>query len=214
MNNLVILNKENIYTESQVVAEIFKKDHKNLLRDIRNLNCSEEFLRLNFEPSTYKLKGKLYPNYHITKDGFTFLGMGFNGKKYIPFKELYIQKFNEMEKMLIQQKLLRFECHQLTDNIKSIHEEPQFYHYSNEMNMINKIVLGMQAKKFRELHGLEKGQSIRPHLTPKQIKDIELLQHVDVGFVIAIPDFEDRKKALEKYYETRNRLQLKDNLDG
>jgi hypothetical protein len=118
-----------------------------------------------------------------------------------------------MERLLTQQKLLKFECRQLTDNIKSIHEEPQFYHYSNEMNMINKIVLGMQAKKFRELHGLEKGQSIRPYLTAKQIKDIELLQHVDVGFVIAIPDFEDRKKALEKYYKMKQQLLLKDNID-
>ena len=28
---------------SRVVAKYFGKDHKNVLRDIRNLECSEEF---------------------------------------------------------------------------------------------------------------------------------------------------------------------------
>ena len=38
------------------VAEVFEKEHKNVLRDIKNLECSPEFTALNFEPSTYKDK--------------------------------------------------------------------------------------------------------------------------------------------------------------
>lgn len=40
------------------VAETFGKDHKNILRDIRQLECSDEFRRLNFEQSEY-LKNSL-----------------------------------------------------------------------------------------------------------------------------------------------------------
>ena len=35
------------------IAETFEKEHKNVLRDIRELECSEEFRRLNFEQSEY-----------------------------------------------------------------------------------------------------------------------------------------------------------------
>ena len=39
--------------DSLVVADAFNKDHRNVIRDIRNLDCSEEFRQLNFEQSSY-----------------------------------------------------------------------------------------------------------------------------------------------------------------
>ena len=38
---------------SLVLAEMFGKKHKNVLQAIENLDCSEEFCRLNFAPSSY-----------------------------------------------------------------------------------------------------------------------------------------------------------------
>lgn len=35
------------------VAETFGKEHKHVLRDIRELGCSEEFRRPNFGPASY-----------------------------------------------------------------------------------------------------------------------------------------------------------------
>lgn len=43
-------NHDRARVDSRYVAQYFEKDHKNVLADIRNLNCSEEFLRLNFQP--------------------------------------------------------------------------------------------------------------------------------------------------------------------
>ena len=36
----------------------------------------------------------------MTRDGFTFLVMGFTGKVAAQFKEAYIEAFNEMEKAI------------------------------------------------------------------------------------------------------------------
>lgn len=59
--------------DSRYVAQYFEKEHKNVLADIRNLDCSEEFRRLNFQPSTYKNEqGKKQPCYYMTRDGFVF----------------------------------------------------------------------------------------------------------------------------------------------
>lgn len=61
---------------SLMVAKMFEKEHKNVLRDIANLDCSEDFRQLNFEPSTYKNEqGKKQPCYNMTRDGFVFLVM-------------------------------------------------------------------------------------------------------------------------------------------
>ena len=210
MNALVVASKEKIYTESHIVAEVFEKDHKHVLTAIRELaeTCSLEFSQPNFRPSTYKVRGKEYPCYHLTRDGFTMLAMGFTGEKAIQFKELYIKRFNEMENYLTSLRLARLEFRDLTDNIQLMHDPAMNYHYSNETNMINKIVLGMTAKQFREQHGIGEKESIRPHLTAQQIKDIEELQRVDTGFVVAVPDYQDRKDMLEKYYRKTRKIEL------
>lgn len=43
-------------TSSLDVAEYFGKRHDNVLQTIKNLDCSEEFRRLNFQESCYFLK--------------------------------------------------------------------------------------------------------------------------------------------------------------
>jgi len=208
MNELVISKKNSIFAESQIVASVFEKEHKHVLASIRELEttCSEEFWRSNFRLSNYKVRGKEYPCYHLTKDGFTMLAMGFTGEKAVQFKELYINKFNEMERLLTSRALARLEFPALTDNIKTSHEEPKHYHYSNELNMINKIVLGMSAKEFRELNGIEDKESIRPYLNSQQLNDILELQRIDTGFVLAIPDYQERQKMLKDYYFRKRKL--------
>ena len=208
MNNLVEVKKEKIYCKSNMVAELFEKRHDNILRDIRELleSCSKEFAFLNFEESTYKVKGKEYPCYNLSKDGFTMLAMGFTGEKATQFKELYINKFNEMERLITSQRLAKLEFKDLTDNISLAHEDIKPYHFSNELNMINKIVLGMNAKQFRETNNIEEKQSIRPYLTEKQINDILMLQRIDTGLVLAIPDYYERQKMLSDLHNKKLKM--------
>lgn len=186
--------------DSRFVAQEFRKRHDNVLRDIENLDCSENFRLLNFEESSYRNEqGKRQPCYAMTRDGFTFLVMGYRGKKAAQFKEAYIKRFNEMEACIKELVAARMECPRLTDNVKLLHEEPKPYHYSNELDMINRIVLGMSAAQYRKARGIPKGQSIRPYLTEEQISDIDRLQHADVGFTLAVSDFQERKRLLTEY---------------
>ena len=99
-NELVQLNHSgNATTTSRKIAETFGKQHAHVLRDIQNLECSQEFNKSNFGLVDYKdQKGELRPEYLITRDGFSFLAMGFTGKKASEFKEMYIKAFNAMEK--------------------------------------------------------------------------------------------------------------------
>ena len=193
-------NHDTARVDSRYVAQFFEKEHRSVLRDIRELDCSDEFRLHNFVQSSYKNEqGKKQPCYYMTRDGFVFLAMGYRGKKAAHFKELYIKRFNEMERFIKTLVTTRKEFPLLTENIKLVHENTKPYHFSNECDMINRIVTGMSAKQFRQAHGLEKGVSIRPHLTEEQIQLMEALQKVDVGLLVAVPDYEQRKRYLEWY---------------
>lgn len=92
-------------TTSYAVAEAFEKLHKNVIRDIEKLRCSDKFKALNFELcfENNKLQnGKPRKFYRMTKDGWMFLVMGFTGEKADAVKEQFIDAFNWMANQLTQ----------------------------------------------------------------------------------------------------------------
>lgn len=91
-------------TTSLRVAEIFGKQHKNVLRALERLECSAAFIERNFALVDYTdAKGERRPMYEMTRNGFVFLAMGFTGSKAARFKEAYIERFDVMEKHLQEQ---------------------------------------------------------------------------------------------------------------
>ena len=191
--------------DSLFVADYFEKSHNHVVRDIEKIlspqsGLSAEFNESNFGRITYTdSRGRKQKAYAMTRDGFTMLVMGYTGQKAMRFKELYIKRFNEMEKFIKTLVSARQEFPLLTENIKLLHENPRPYHFSNECDMLNRIVIGMSAKQFRLANGIEKGKSIRPYLNKEQIDMLETLQKVDVGLLVAFPNYEDRKRHLEWY---------------
>lgn len=103
MIELVSITDKKAVTTSLIVAEAFEKQHAHVLRDIRTMECSEEFNQSNFGLVGYiDGKGESRPMYTITRDGFTFLAMGFTGKRAAEFKEKFITAFNAMEQTLLE----------------------------------------------------------------------------------------------------------------
>lgn len=102
MNLVQIENKNgNLVVSSRVVAEQLGKEHKNVLKDIREKSL------LKFEqwiiPSKYKAgNGQEYDEFLLTKDGFVMLVFNYEG--YLEFKEAYINEFNRMERELTLKK--------------------------------------------------------------------------------------------------------------
>lgn len=110
MNELVYLKNDAAVCDSLQVAEKFGKRHDKLIAEIRRMygeligkrspqNGGAKF----FFESTYENRGKRYPMFLMTRDGFSLLVMGFTGKNALEWKLQYIRAFNQMEK-LIQEK--------------------------------------------------------------------------------------------------------------
>lgn len=200
------VKKDVTYVDSRYIADFFDKEHKNVLSDIRKLletenGLTSDFSRLNFKPSKYvNSRGKTYPCYLLTKDGFTMLVMGYTGAKALQFKEMYIKRFNEMENYINSLKICRADFPKLTENIKIAYgDDIKPYHYTNEVNMINRIVLGKTAQQFRKDNNIS-DKSIRPYLTEDELEQIDYLQLIDSGLVLGVSDYNTRKMILENYY--------------
>lgn len=90
-------------TNSLLVAQKFRKTHKNVIRDIKNLTAQNCAVRSMFVETTYtSQRGRSEPMYIMNRDGFTLLAMGFTGKEALQFKIDYINAFNKMEGLVKQ----------------------------------------------------------------------------------------------------------------
>lgn len=212
-----LYEKDNqIFCDSLQVAAELKKRHDHVLRDIENkLNDisksnDPKFGEINFLKDTYKdERNRKQTKYLMTKDGFVFLVTSYNGAKATNFKIDYIKRFNQMEQFIQSLETAKLEFPEFTNAIMNAHEEPKNYHFSNEINMINKIVLGLNAKQFKEQNNIDKSvNSIRPYLSQEQIKAIETLQRFDIGLVTMEPDYQKRKEMLGNYFIKINERKL------
>ncbi|RTR87614.1 Rha family transcriptional regulator [Pseudomonas aeruginosa] len=108
-------------TTSLDVAKHFRKRHDNVLRDIKNLECPEDFALLNFEEcSRTGANNRPEPYVRMTRDGFTLLCMGFTGKEAMHWKVAYINAFNKMEQAIIEQPDILSHNHLLQFAIKTL----------------------------------------------------------------------------------------------
>lgn len=106
MHKDVVITRNNdgeLVVTSRQVAEDFEKMHKHVLRAIEDkislnpiLGSAKYFIESSYKDST----GRSNKEYLLTKDGFTFLVMGFTGAKADEWKLKYIEAFNKMEQVI------------------------------------------------------------------------------------------------------------------
>lgn len=120
MNELVIMHDKQAVTTSLVLAEVFEKQHKNVIQAIEAKIESAEnqarYKRMFYEGIYTDKKGEQRKMYYLNRDGFTFIAMGFTGRKVDEFKLKYIDAFNKMEEQIRNQSLQVL--NQSTDDLK------------------------------------------------------------------------------------------------
>lgn len=182
---LLDLSDERLCASSLDVAERFDKQHKNVLAAIQALECSEDFGRLNFQPSSYiNSQNKPMPFYKLTRDGFSLLVMGFGGPKAMFWKERYIQAFNMMEAELLRKSIEHAEARgrskevrvAATDSYKQ-HGATEWFHYTNNTDAIYIILLGGKAADVRRMRRLPGNANVRNHLTTDELHHVIAIEN-------------------------------------
>lgn len=209
MAELVFQNSNgNDVTTSLLVAEVFGKDHSKVVRDIESLSCSASFNAANFGVITYiDSRNREQTAYEMTKDGFSFLVMGYTGAKAGEFKERFINEFNRREDLLKDddyilmrsQQILQKRIEIAEEKIKHLEEknakqEPYVSFAKTAFTTDDKVDIGQSAKilnlgygrntLFRKLK--EKGIFFANRNEPKQ-------QYVNAGYFELKEQFIERR---------------------
>ena len=203
MTDLVFKGANNqVLTNSLLVAKEFGKEHNKVMRDINNLACSQEFRAANFGESSYMSEqGKEFPMFTMTKDGFSFLVMGYTGKKAAAFKEAYIKAFNQMEdairssvKPMSQLEILQMSIGQLVeqekrlsnveqriDRIEQERVESEKALMSAELSQNESPQMTMQARVNQLVQKYTKATNIRQQIVwHKVYENLYYLYHVSI----------------------------------
>lgn len=158
----------------------YTREHKSVLRAIRELKCSEEFRGEHFSPSEYiDSRGKKQPCMLMDKDGFALLVMGFEDPKSMKFKEAYIKQFNIMERALVDKIKEREKGiavrQALTKALQQSNENERMHGhaYSTYTNVIYKSIFGRNAKQLREEYGIGKKDNLRDCFSEEELKAVQ-----------------------------------------
>jgi len=147
---LVSAQDGEVFTTSRQVAELFEKEHRNVLRAIRLLECDEAFAALNYELTDFIDKnGDSRPEYLISKDGMVFLVMGFTGKKAAQFKLLYIRAFNWMMEQLHENRDLQHLLHDFARREALSVSKGSFHGEGLAQRRIEKRALGQERAQLQ-----------------------------------------------------------------
>lgn len=104
MEDLMVFERKEVpVVSSRVIAEKFEKNHRDVVRAIRDI--IEGMRKSAHTPSKYFIRseyiheqnGQHYSEYLCTRDGFSLLTMGLNGQKALEWKLKYIDIFDKME---------------------------------------------------------------------------------------------------------------------
>lgn len=184
---------------SREVAENFNKRHSDVIRTIEAKLTNAKLRSLNYfiETNYIDAKGEIRKEYLLTRDGFSFIVMGFTGEKADEFKINYIKAFNMMENELKARQETRHIGisirKSLTDSIKeNVNDEGNFkkFAYSNYTKLVYKKVLGMTVKKFKEEKGIKKEDNIRNYLDIQQLEKVQAIESKIAIYIETLKDME------------------------
>lgn len=208
MDELVYLNNDEAVCDSLLVAEKFGKRHADVLEKIEKIiaedsteNSVQCFKLTSYTDET----GKSNKMYHMNRDGFTFLVMGFTGKKANEWKWNYINAFNSMEAILRERSTEAWlETRQQgkltrkaeTDVIQKLVE------YAKEQGSEHADMLYMTYSKLaNKMAGIKK----RDEATVSQLNNLSLMENIILNCIQSGIMLEKHYKVI--YQDCKRRLE-------
>ena len=199
MADVSLLQKsDELYFNATSIAKQFGKKPSEWL-DSKQGN---EYISVILEAENFR-----YENLVNTKIGGKYQGTWLHKKLTLPFARWLSVKFEydldkwiqdrvESEHLRQQHRLkLKTGFLPLTNAIQSAHTDLKPYHFTNECNLINRLVTGYSTKQFKERHNLE---NVRDGLTIEQINLMDKLQIQNTTLIELGFNYEDRKALLSQ----------------
>ncbi|HDR7364197.1 hypothetical protein CN891_03255 [Bacillus toyonensis] len=112
VSEFVFTEKNKVVTDSLTMAQMFGKEHKNVMRDIevqleKLFEANEtEWGQLNFEHTRYQhyQNKQWYPKFNLTEDAFAIVAMSYITAEAMKMKIKFLQEFKRMKTFIQNQK--------------------------------------------------------------------------------------------------------------
>ena len=194
------------------IAELTGKDHAKVLIDIRKMLDELGILTSDFS-TVRKVRGKEYDVFNLPKRETIILVSGYSVAMRAAivdrWQELESQEFLESERKASRQQA-KLEAPLMTKALQDararLGKESPPHVFSNDYDMIYRIVLGLPAKKYKAEQGIDDKTNLRDVLSLEQIKAIEALQRLNQSMHELDYDFDTRKDKLHQVF-MRNHAQ-------
>jgi len=207
MNDLVVLTNGVPMVDSVLVAKKFGKIHRDVMRAIDNLDCSDEFRMRNFAQSNYVVRGHTYDSFMMTRDGFSFLCMGFTGIESAKWKEAYINAFSAMEAQLkkidnkLEWKQARIQSKEVRRNVTDTIKE--FVDYATEQgsSSASKYYMNITKMEYAALELIQSKEKVPSGFRDTlDLLDLCFLQAAEQVCRAAIKEGMERKFPYKEIY--------------
>lgn len=164
----MFIENNEVVTDSLTIAEMFGKEHKNVLRDIQIQSeySGDEFSQLNFEPSTYQVRGKDYPKYNLTENAFALVVFSYNTKEAVQTKIKFIQEFKRMKDFIQKQ------------GFTSVNNTIEFEKQLIGVKYTTEILRVDESSKIRMLAAAHNQHGVPTNHLPAYVEDEELKQPI------------------------------------
>ena len=197
----LVLNQ--VTMTSREIADLTGKRHDNVMQVISSL-ITAQILTPEIQESIFKHRGNEYKQWVLNKRDSLVLVARLSPE----FTAAVVDRWQELEQNLnleqqrkADRKQARLEAPQMARALQEARarqgKESPSHVYSNDFDMINRIVLGLPAKKFKEAQGLDSEAALRDSLSPMQIKAVLALQNLNQSFLKLDMSFEERKAKLQ-----------------
>ncbi len=207
-NEIKLLNQDGkVVVSSRVVAQDFGKRHADVLEKIAQKLANGKIRSLNYFIENTYCDGQHKPRkeYLMTRDGFTFIVMGFTGEKADEFKLKYIEAFNKMEEMIKNQTIVQLDSYMIENPIERakrwIEEREERDALENERNQ-----LLIETKELNEEVSLNKDiiVGLTEHVTMADLRQriSRIIRHGGKG------RYAERYGLLYKEYEEKFHISL------
>lgn len=211
----ITVKNQTVTMSSREIAGLTGKDHKNVKRDIENMLKELAKDALSFERIYLDSMNRQQVEFHLDRELTATLITGYS----IPLRHRVIKRLHELESKVREledakasRQRARLEAPALNDAVQysraAAGKDVKPHHFSNEFDLINRVVLGGSSKQYRAAHGLSPTDPIRDTLTPCQIKAVEHMQRLNASLIDVGMDFEQRKAKLHQVFLLRHRRDL------
>lgn len=215
--NITTASENNQTMSSVELLKVINKARKDFNEPSVRLNKFNEKIEDELDGDHYTKSVVQNPNntkstiYHLTLDQCMLISMRETKavRRYVlaKIKELEL-KAQSKQLFALTRKTSKDEYLPMTNAIAEAHEEIKPYHFSNEADLINRIVLGCTASKYRQFHDIPKGDAIRDYLNQAELDCIVSLQRANTVYIEDGLSFQERKDKLASLYNRKHKQKI------